>query len=143
MRQATVATSAMNTATDAIVAGSLGLTLNNCACSSRVSPNAAAIPTVQADEREPEPLAEHHAENGASRGAERHVDADLLAALAHRVGEDPVRPDGGKRQRQGGEQPEQLRHESGARHRLPNTSSIVRSLITGSVGSMDWTRPRI
>ena len=51
------ATTAMNTATPVNVAGSVGLMLNSCACSSRVRPNEAARPGDEPDDRQPHPLA--------------------------------------------------------------------------------------
>ena len=76
------AMTAMNAATAVSVAGSVGLTLNSCACSSRVRPNDAISPVTKSDDRQPHPLTQHHPEHAAARRAERHVNPDLLRSLA-------------------------------------------------------------
>ena len=108
----------MKAATAAIVAGSVGLTLKSCVCSSRVSTNDAATPTTRPTPREPHPLAEDHPEHALPRRAQRHVDADLLAPLADRVGEDAVGADRGQRQRQTGEITSSCAEEARPRDRL-------------------------
>ena len=112
------ATTAMNTATPVSVAGSVGLTLNSCACSSRVRPNDAARPATSPMIVSRSPCAEDHPEHAAARRAERHVDPDLLRPLADRVRQDAVGADRRERQREAGEDRQQLREETRPRRRV-------------------------
>ena len=134
------ATTAMNTRHAVSVAGSVGFTLKSCACSSRVRPNDGDEAGDEADDRQPHPLPEDHAEHAAARGAERHVDADLLAPLADRVRQDAVGADRRERAaRAPAKMPSSCARNRGRDTDAPNTSSIVRSLTIGSVGSIDCT----
>ena len=127
----------MNATTATSVAGSVGLTLNSCVCRNRVSRNDAPTPTTRPDDGEQHALAEHHPEHALPRGAHRHVNADLLPALAHRVREDAVGADRRQRERQAGGNHRAARARNRGRATVSaNTSSIVRSFTSGSVGSI-------
>ena len=66
-------------------------------------------------EHEPEPdaperAAQHHADDVAAAGAERHADADLVGPLRDGVGRDAVEPDRREHERDDPEQPREARH---------------------------------
>ena len=51
-------------------------------------------------------------EHAGSIGAERHANADLVAALRNEGGHDAIRPHGGEQQGKAGKEPQELRQEA-------------------------------
>ena len=65
-----------------------------------------ALPQRQAQQRQPEPLAEHHAADSRALRPERDADAELVGALSHRVGDHGVEAGAGHQQPDQGERGE-------------------------------------
>ncbi len=64
------------------------------------------------DPREEKALPHDVDEHAGSIGAERHANADLVAALRNEGGQDAIRPHGGEHQCQAGKEPKELRQEA-------------------------------
>ena len=76
------------------VSGSRGVTPNSCVLSTLASVVEAIKPSHNPDGQRPERLAQDEQDDVASRGAERHADADLLRAPRNEVRHDAVDADG-------------------------------------------------
>ena len=136
---AAAATSSMKPPTAANVAGSVGASTprqrrrDASECGRRDQAD------HQADSRKRQSLAEHHHQNALRARAKRHANADLASALRHGIGEDAVRADRGKEQRDRGKNAEQICEEApGAMRR---TLKILRPC-AGTERSEAWDRGR-
>ncbi len=114
---ASSATVSRNSIAAPSVAGSDGDSPNSCACTLRVVEGGA-----QADGHpgggHHRDLAQHHPQNPATLGAERHPDADLAGAPCHGVGHYAVEADRREQGRQTAERDRQHRHHPFDEQRL-------------------------
>ena len=91
------------------VTASSGVTSNSSPSSTCESSSAPATPMTRPDPARTRPSSEHAAQDAGAVGAERHADAELARALAHREREHAADADGGDGQREHREAAEERR----------------------------------
>ena len=108
-RSRATAASAEGTSTN--VRGSRALTPNSSPDNTCVSARAPGDPDGEPGAGQLHSAAQHHPQDAAAIGAERHPDADLVSPLGCRVRQHAVDADRRQHQRDGGKDPEQEGHE--------------------------------